>query len=265
MQADLDPVAVDADRVGEARVAGVGPGLAEVGADRGPRLRGSERERVLRDAALVDVLAGGAQVGAAQGGAVGEGVEALALEVRRRGVDHQRHDHRDQDGEADDEDRGLAAFIPRVRIVDLLVLADRDRVRRVEGEARRPTAEHVRQQRQVDPGGDPDGDHRGALVAVVGVRRAADGHGERSAAQPLVGQRLPGRLLGTRLPQRVVRRQRVGPAGRAGRAADAEGALLHLEDAEHDPQHRDQQQHAEPGQLDQRAPPLVPSHRLLRH
>ena len=45
----------------------------------------------------------------------------------------------------------------------------------------------------------------------------------------------------------------------------AEGALLHLEDADHDPQQRDQQQHAEPGQLDQCAAPLSPLHRLPQH
>src|SRR3954447_12065252 len=49
----------------------------------------------------------------------------------------------------------------RGRIVDLVVLADRHRVRRVEGEARRLAAQHLRQQRKVDPGRDPDGDHRG--------------------------------------------------------------------------------------------------------
>ena len=261
----LDPVAVDADRVGEARVAGVRPGFAEVGADRGPRLRGGERERVLRDAALVDVLAGGPQVGAAQRGAVGEGVEPLALEVRRRGVDDQRDDHRDQHGEADDEDRGLAAFIPGGASstswywpIGTVCEASRAKLGArppsTSGSSGRSTRVATRTVITEVPWWQSWGYGVQLTVTVSGAPRSP---WSASACRAACSARA--------LPERVVRRQRVGPAGRAGRAADAEGALLHLEDAEHDPQHRDQQQDAEPGQLDQRAPPLLPPHRLPRH
>ena len=43
-EVDLDPVGLDADGVGEPRVAGVGAGVAEVGAHRRPGLGGGQRE-----------------------------------------------------------------------------------------------------------------------------------------------------------------------------------------------------------------------------
>ena len=67
-------------------------------------------------------------------------------------------------------------------------------------------------------------------------------------------------------PSASVGGERVGAAGRAGRGADRERPALHLEDRQHDPQHRHQQQDAEPAQLDQGAAPLVAagaSRRLL--
>ena len=83
----------------------------------------------------------------------------------------------------------------------------------------------------------------------VQVTRTSSG----ASLDALVGQRLPGRGLGAGRPVGVGGGQRVGPPGRAGGGADPERAALHLEDRQHDPQHRHQQQDAEPGQLDQRA------------
>ena len=127
--------------------------------------------------------------------------------------------------------------------------------RRVEREAGAPPPSTLGQQRQVDAGADPDGDHRRAGVAVVRARPQVTRTVPTCAVDALVGERLPRRRLGPRPPVGVVGRERVGAAGRPRRGADPEGAALHLEDREHDPDHRDQQQDARARQTSTRALP----------
>ena len=92
-------------------VTGVRPARWRYAVDGRPRLGLGDRQPLVAEAAGVDVVAGCAEVGAGEGGAVGEGVEALALEVRRGRVGHHRDAHRQHAAQADDQHRDLAGLV----------------------------------------------------------------------------------------------------------------------------------------------------------
>jgi hypothetical protein len=85
--------------------------------DGGPGLRLGDAEPTVAEAALVDLGAGRAEVRAGQRSAVREVVEALALEVGRRGIGHDGDTHGEHGRQADDHDRRLARLGPAARVV----------------------------------------------------------------------------------------------------------------------------------------------------
>src|SRR4051794_18620545 len=145
----------------------------------------------------------------------------------------------------------------RSATADLLELTDRDRLGRVEGEARAVATQGTRHQRQHHPRVHRDGDHRGALVTVAGVWRAGDADVRGHAVDALVVERHPSSRSRAHESGLVVRGERVRPRGGSGRSRDREGATLDLEHRHHDPQHRQHEQDPEPRHLDQGTPALV--------